>query len=87
VRHQNTEQSDFDCDNVRSAEELRTLWEKAKNVFLNARDCKHGSRDENAWYDDDVVRPPLHLAMDMYCNGKWWLQTVYVSFIAPSTTL
>ena len=53
------------------------MWEAAKKVFLNARDCKNGSRDENAWCDD-VVRPLIHIAMDLYGRGRWWFQSVYI---------
>lgn len=62
---------------MRSAEEFSTMWEAVKIIFLNARDCKSGSRDENAWCDD-VVRPLIQLAMKLYGEGKWWLQSVYV---------
>jgi hypothetical protein len=44
-------------------------------IFLNARDGKNGSRDENACCDD-VVRPLIHLAIELSGNGKWWFQNV-----------
>jgi hypothetical protein len=89
VRYQTTKQSDFDCDDVRSTKERRTLRQKAKNVLPNPRDCKHGNRDENVYYDDDgdVASLPLHRAIDMYGNSRWWLQGLSVSSIPPSTTL
>ncbi|KAF1840122.1 uncharacterized protein K460DRAFT_371339 [Cucurbitaria berberidis CBS 394.84] len=53
------------------------MWKKIKEIFLNARDCKNGGRDENAWCDD-VVRPLVHLAMELYGNDRWWFQSVHV---------
>ena len=73
--YQTTKSTDFDYNDVRSAEELSDLWKEVKTIFLNARDCKDGSRDENAWCDD-VVRPLIHLTMELYGNGKWWFQNV-----------
>jgi hypothetical protein len=61
---------------MRSADELSSTYEAAKTIYLNARDCKRGNRDGSAWCDD-VVRPLILLAMKMYGNGKWWLQSVY----------
>ena len=75
--HQTTKPADFDRGDTRSAEELLTIWKEAKKIFLNARDCKDGSRDENAWCDD-VVRPLIQLAMELYGNDRWWFQSVYV---------
>jgi hypothetical protein len=65
------------------------LRQEAKNVLPNPRDYKHGNRDENVYYDDDgdVVNLPLHRAIDMYGNSRWWLQGLSVSSIPPSTTL
>lgn len=74
--YQTTKLDDFDRNDKRSTEELATIWKEAKKIFLNARDCKDGSRDENAWCDD-VLQPLVHLAMDLYGNGKWWFQSVY----------
>jgi hypothetical protein len=53
------------------------LWEEVKKIFLNARDCKDGSRDENAWCDD-VVRPLVHLAIKICGDNRWCFQNVYV---------
>jgi len=58
------------------------MWKAVKNIFLNAHDCKDGIRDENAWCND-VVRPLLSLAMDLYGNGKWWFQSVQSQSINP----
>lgn len=74
--HQTTKLTDFDSSDMRSAEELSTIWEAVKAIFLDARDCKRGSRDENAWCDD-VVRPLIQLAIKLHAKGKWWLQSVY----------
>jgi hypothetical protein len=63
---------------MRSCEELSALWEEVQKIFLNACDCKDGSRDENAWCDD-VVRPLVHLAMKMYGGNRWCFQNVYVN--------
>jgi hypothetical protein len=60
---------------MRSAEELSTIWKEAKKIFLNTRDCKDGGRDENAWRDD-VVRPLVHLAIELDGNDRWWFQSV-----------
>lgn len=89
MRYQTTEHSGFDCDDVRSTKGLGTSRQEAKNVLPNPRDCKHGNRDENVYYDDDgdVVSLPLHRAIDMYGNSRWWLQGLSVSSIPPSTTL
>ncbi|KAJ4286952.1 hypothetical protein N0V90_012832 [Kalmusia sp. IMI 367209] len=94
VGHQTTKTTDFDRIDTRSAAELSTVWNKVKKIFLNARDCKDGGRDENAWCDD-VVRPLVHLAMELYGNNRWWFQSVqsqsinplYLSsIVAPSST-
>jgi hypothetical protein len=77
VGHQITKPGDFDRSDMRSAEEMLTIWKEAKKIFLNARDCKDGSRDENAWCDD-VVRPLVHLAIELYGGDRWWFQNVYV---------
>jgi hypothetical protein len=43
---------------------------------------------ESVYYDDgDVVNLPLHRAIDMYGNSRWWLQGLSVSSVPPSTTL
>jgi hypothetical protein len=55
---------------MRSAEELSSIYEAVKTIYLNARDCQRENRDGNAWCDD-VVRPLIQLAMKMYGNGKW----------------
>ena len=73
--YQTTKRTDFDYNDVRSAEELSDLWKEVKTIFLNARDCNDTSRDENAWCDD-LVRPLIHLMMELYGNGKWWFQNV-----------
>ena len=84
--HQTTKPADFDRSDTRSTKELSTIWEEAKKIFLNARDCKDGSRDENAWCDD-VVRPLVYLAMDSYGNNRWWSQSVYVHLpVSPLKT-
>ena len=75
--YQATKPADFDRSDARSAEELSTLWNEVKFIFLNARDCDVGARDENAWCDD-VVRPLVHLAMKVYGDDRWWFQNVYV---------
>ncbi|KAK7178074.1 hypothetical protein PSPO01_15874 [Paraphaeosphaeria sporulosa] len=82
VGHQTTKPADFDRNDTRSAEELSTVWNEAKKIFLNARDCKDGGRDENAWCDD-VVRPLVHLAMELYGNDRWWFQSVQSQSINP----
>jgi hypothetical protein len=78
VGHQKTKPGDFDHSDMRSHKELSAFWEEVKKIFLNARDCKNGSRDENAWCDD-VVRPLVHLAMKMYGDDRWCFQNVYVN--------
>jgi hypothetical protein len=89
VRYQTTNQSGFDCHDVRSTKEIRNLRQKAENLFLSPRDCAYGSRDENVYYDDDgdVVNLPLHHAIDIYGNDKWWFQSLSISSIPPSTML
>ncbi|OCK73998.1 hypothetical protein K432DRAFT_387067 [Lepidopterella palustris CBS 459.81] len=82
VGHQTTKPADFDRSDTRSTEELSAIWKEAKMIFLNARDCKDGSRDENAWCDD-VVRPLVHLAMELHGNNKWWFQSVQSQSINP----
>jgi hypothetical protein len=77
VGHQTTKPGDFDRSDMRSAEGMSAIWEQAKKIFLNARDCKDGSRDENALCDD-VVRPLIHLAIELYGGDRWWFQNVYV---------
>jgi hypothetical protein len=75
VGHQKIKPTDFDRGDMRSCEELLPFWEEVKKIFLNARDCKDGSRDENAWCDD-VVRPLVHLAMKMCGDNRWCFQNV-----------
>ena len=75
--HQTIKSADVNRNDKRSTEELSIIWEEVKKIFLNARDCKEGSRDENAWCDD-VVRPLVRLAIDLYGDGKWWFQSVYI---------
>ncbi|KAI0571336.1 hypothetical protein A1F96_08973 [Pyrenophora tritici-repentis] len=82
VGHQTTKPADFDRSDSRSAEELSTIWKEAKKIFLNARDCKDGGRDENAWCDD-VVRPLVHLAMELDGSDRWWFQSVQTQSINP----
>ncbi|KAL9083130.1 MAG: hypothetical protein Q9165_008660 [Trypethelium subeluteriae] len=82
VGHQTTRPVDFDSSDTRPVEELLRMWNEIKKIFLNARDCKDGSRDENAWCDD-VVRPLLRLAMDLYSNDQWWFQSVQSQSINP----
>ncbi|KAF1924336.1 uncharacterized protein M421DRAFT_280261 [Didymella exigua CBS 183.55] len=75
VGHQTTKPADFAPVDSRSADELSAIWRKVKTIFLNARDCKDGGRDENAWCDD-VFRPLLNLAIELYGKDRWWLQSV-----------
>jgi hypothetical protein len=75
IGHQIIKLTDFDRSDMRSAEELSSLYEAAKNIYLNARDCKRGNRDDNAWCDD-VFRPLISLTIEVYGMGKWWLQSV-----------
>ncbi|KAI1529753.1 hypothetical protein PtrSN002B_011094 [Pyrenophora tritici-repentis] len=82
VGHQTTKPADFDRSDSRSAEELSTIWKEAKKIFLNARDCKDGGRDENAWCDD-VVRRLVHLAMELDGSDRWWFQSVQTQSINP----
>jgi hypothetical protein len=77
VGHQTTKPADFDRSDMRSAEEISAMWKEAKKIFLNAPDCKDGSRDENAWCDD-MVRPLVHSAIEFYGGQRWWFQNVYV---------
>lgn len=49
VGYQTIKLADFDRNNKRSTEELAIVWKEAKKTFLNERDCKDDSRDENAW--------------------------------------
>ncbi|KAF3031946.1 hypothetical protein E8E11_000328 [Didymella keratinophila] len=82
VGHQIIKSADFDAVDSCSAEELSAVWEKVKTIFLNARDCKDGGRDENAWCDD-VFRPLLNLAIQLYGMDRWWLQSVQSQSIDP----
>ncbi|KAF1364339.1 hypothetical protein EJ07DRAFT_172340 [Lizonia empirigonia] len=82
VGHQTTKPGDFDRSDMRSAGEMSALWAEAKKIFLNARDCKDAGRDENAWCDD-VVRPLVHLVIDLYGEDRWWLQNVQSQSINP----
>lgn len=83
--YQTIKPADFDAGDRRSANELTALWETVRDIFLNARDCKDGNRDENAWCDD-VVQPLLRLAMHLYGNTRWWLQSVYVQLFPTAST-
>ncbi|KAF2106054.1 hypothetical protein BDV96DRAFT_339319 [Lophiotrema nucula] len=73
---------DFDRQDDRPADsdELANVWRKVKNIFINARDCKKGNRDENAWCYD-VVWPLLLLAIALYGDKRWWLQSVQTQSI------
>ncbi|KAH7119534.1 hypothetical protein B0J11DRAFT_440129, partial [Dendryphion nanum] len=82
VGYQSIKPADFDHSDMRSAEDLSSIWKVVRTIFLNARDCKDGSRDENAWCDD-VVRPLIHLTMELYGNGRWWFQSVQSQSINP----
>lgn len=73
--YQTTKPTDYDAGDTLSADELTAVWESARDLFLNARDCKDGNRDENASCVD-VVQPLLHPAMRLYGNRRWWLQSV-----------
>ncbi|KAH4354204.1 hypothetical protein HBH97_254470 [Parastagonospora nodorum] len=77
VGYQIIKPGDFDRNDRHCAGEMLTLWQDVKEVFLDARNCKDGSCDENAWCGD-VVRPLVHLAMRLYGNNKWWFQNVFV---------
>lgn len=80
VGHQTTKLSDFDRNDMRCVDEMLPIWKEVKKIFLNARDCKDGSRDENAWCDD-VVRPLVELAITLYGNDRWWFQNVFVHLV------
>lgn len=82
VGYQLIQPTDFDYGDERSAAELLTLWEAAKNIFINAQECSKRSRDKNAWCDD-VVRPLIRLAIKVYGKGKWWMQSVQSQSIDP----
>lgn len=75
VGYQITKPADFAPVDTCSAEELAAMWRNVKTIFLNARDCKDGARDENAWCDD-VFCPLLRLAIKLYGKDRWWLQSV-----------
>ena len=57
---------------------LLTIWKEAKKMFLNAPDCKDDSQDKNAWCDN-VVRPLIYLAIDLYSNGRYYIQPLLSS--------
>ncbi|PSN58649.1 hypothetical protein BS50DRAFT_641591 [Corynespora cassiicola Philippines] len=73
VGYQTTKPADFDHRDMHSAEELSNIWKEVKTIFLDARDCKDGSRDENVWCDDRV-RPLIYLTMELYGDERWWFQ-------------
>lgn len=75
VGYQTTKPADFAPADAQTHGELATVWTKVKTIFLNARDCKDGGRDENAWCDD-VFRPLISLAIELYGDDRWWLQSV-----------
>ena len=58
VGHQTTKAADFAPVDPHSAEELSVIRRTMKTIFLNARNCRDGGRDENAWCDD-VFQPLL----------------------------
>ncbi|CCT61205.1 predicted protein [Plenodomus lingam JN3] len=86
VGTQTIKPGDFDRSDMRSAGDMSALWVKVKQIFLNARDCKDGGRDENAWCDD-VARPLVHLAIDLYGGDRWWFQNVHVNLYQIFETL
>jgi hypothetical protein len=75
VGHQITKSTDFDRSDSRTIDDLTTLWKNVKKIFVNAHDCKEGSRDENAWCND-VLQPLMQVAMDLYGQDRWWFQSV-----------
>ncbi|KAF2437573.1 hypothetical protein P171DRAFT_178964 [Karstenula rhodostoma CBS 690.94] len=75
VGYQATKPADFAPADAQTPAELAAIWGKVKAIFLNARECKDGGRDENAWCDD-VFRPLIALAMELYGDDRWWLQSV-----------
>jgi hypothetical protein len=75
VGYQATKPADFAHADTQTPGELAAIWTKVKAIFLNARDCKDGGRDENAWCDD-VFRLLISLAIELYGNDRWWLQSV-----------
>lgn len=75
VGYQATKPADFALVDAQTSGELAAMWTKVKAIFLNARDCKDGGRDENAWCDD-VFRPLISLAIKLYGDDRWWLQSV-----------
>lgn len=63
IGYQFLKNTDFDSqDSSFSNGDLMRWWSSVKEIFLNARDYKNGSRDENAWCND-VVIPLLRLAI------------------------
>lgn len=75
VGYQATKPADFAPVDAQTPGELAAMWTKVKAIFLNARDCKDGGRDENPWCDD-VFRPLIGLAFKLYGDDRWWLQSV-----------
>jgi len=85
VGYQPINSTDLNHSDERSSAELLALWKAVKDVFINARDCMAGLRDENAWCDD-VVRPLIRLAIKLYGKGRWWMQSVYVPLLSRFPT-
>jgi hypothetical protein len=56
-------------------EALAYVFEKVKEIWLNARTCQKRGRDENAWCMD-VIQPLIMLAIKLEGEGKFWLQSV-----------
>lgn len=48
----------YDTETPYDTQTLENIWEEVKIIYLNAKECSHWSKDENAW-SDDVVRPVL----------------------------
>jgi hypothetical protein len=68
----------YDHEDMRSASDpsLMDLLDRVKNIFQDACHCTEFGRDENAWCYR-VVWPLMELAMKLYGNTKFKLESVY----------
>ncbi|KAF2491436.1 hypothetical protein BU16DRAFT_584714 [Lophium mytilinum] len=82
VSHETIKPADIDRSDTRSTKELMTIWREVKEIFINARECKDESQDENAWFSH-VVFPLVRLAMDLYGNDRWGFQWIKSQSINP----
>lgn len=52
VGYEITRPTDFDTSDIRSAEEVSSVCEALRTIFINARDYKRGNRGDKVWYNN-----------------------------------